>query len=267
MCSIFFAYNAHPKYRLILAANRDEFYERPTTAADFWHDAPDVLAGRDIVHGGTWLGVTKQGRFAAVTNYRDPLAPTGTLSRGKLVGNFLRGSDSIEKYLENAEQNAKNYSGFNLLAGDFDSPIGYFSNRGDDVKILGDGVYGLSNHLLDTPWQKVRRGKNALSKIIKNKNISVESLFKILLDTEKAADKNLPDTGIGLERERLLSSVFIETPIYGTRCSTVLLVGNDGEISFIERTFRQSVNKWKEVKFKFEIQRQVDVNVRSGLSF
>jgi uncharacterized protein with NRDE domain len=267
MCSIFFAYNAHPEYRLILAANRDEFYERPTAAAAFWHDAPEILAGRDIVHGGTWLGVTKTGRFAAVTNYRDPSAPTGNLSRGKLVGNFLRENLPVENYLKNTEQNAKKYSGFNLLAGSFDSPIGYFSNRGDGVKILDGGIYGLSNHLLDTPWQKVRRGKEALEKIVKKRKISVENLFEILRDTEKASDADLPDTGIGIERERLLSSIFIETPIYGTRCSTALLIGNDGKISFIERTYRQSADNWKEAKFEFEIERRVDVNVRSGLSF
>jgi uncharacterized protein with NRDE domain len=267
MCSIFFAYNAHPDYRLILAANRDEFYERPTAAAEFWRDAPEILAGRDIVHGGTWLGVTKTGRFAAVTNYRDPSAPTGNLSRGKLVGNFLRGGEQTGNYLENVRRNAKNYSGFNLLVGDFDSAIGYFSNRGDGVKILHDGIYGLSNHLLDTPWQKVRRGKRALAKIIENKKISAENLFEILRDTEKAADADLPDTGVGVERERLLSPVFIETPIYGTRCSTVLLIGADGKIFFSERTYRQSVSEWREAKFEFEIERRVDVNVRSGLSF
>lgn len=242
MCSIFFALDAHPKYRLILAANRDEFYERPTAAAQFWVDAPHILGGRDLVHGGTWLGVTKTGRFAAVTNYRDPLAPLGNLSRGNLVGNFLRGEHSVRNYLENIERERKNYSGFNLLAGEIESEIGYFSNRASGVKILASGVYGLSNHLLDTPWQKVRRGKIALQELLKKEDFSSENLFAILRDAEIAADENLPETGIGLERERVLSAIFIETPVYGTRCSTVLLAGRTGEIFFAERTYRQSVN-------------------------
>lgn len=267
MCSIFFAYDAHPKFRLILAANRDEFYERPTTTAEFWYDAPDVLGGRDLVHGGTWLGVTKTGRFAAVTNYRDPFAPVGNLSRGKLVGNFLQGEHAVQNYLANIARDGKKYSGFNLLVGELGAEIGYFSNRAEGVKILGQGVYGLSNHLLDTPWQKVERGKNALAEIIKNEVDSTETLFEILRDAEMAADENLPATGIGLERERVLSSIFIETPVYGTRCSTILLAGRNGEIFLAERTYRQSINDWAEVEFEFKIERKVDVNLRSGLSY
>jgi len=266
MCSIFLAYKAHPKYRLILAANRDEFYERPTARAGFWQDAPEILAGRDLVYQGTWLGVTGNGRFSAVTNYRDPLAPTGNLSRGNLVGDFLRSAETPENYLHKIQENARKYSGFNLLVGEFDSEIGYFSNRAKNVKILESGIYGLSNHLLDTPWRKVARGKTALKKLIEKEDFSAESLFEILLDATKAADEDLPDTGIGLERERLLSSIFIETPIYGTRSSTVLLIDASGKVSFTERTYKQSRNSWEEENFAFEIEKRVDVNVRNGLS-
>jgi uncharacterized protein with NRDE domain len=267
MCSIFLASDAHPKYRLILAANRDEFYERPTASAHFWHDAPEILAGRDLVYKGTWLGVTRSGRFSAVTNYRDPRAATGNLSRGNLVGDFLRGTETSLEYLQKVQENARNYSGFNLLVGEPDSEIGYFSNRGDDIKILDKGVYGLSNELLDTPWRKVRRGKTALSNLIEKEDFSVESLFEILVDATKAADEDLPDTGIGLERERLLSSIFIETPIYGTRSATVLLIETSGKVSFTERTYKQARNVWEEENFAFEIKKRVDVNVRNGLSY
>ncbi|MDQ3800462.1 MAG: NRDE family protein [Acidobacteriota bacterium] len=271
MCSIFFAYDAHPKYRLILAANRDEFYERPTAAAHFWlEDAPEILAGRDSVYGGTWLGVTRSGRFSAVTNYRDPLAPTGNSSRGNLVGDFLRSAETPARYLQKVRQKARDYSGFNLLVGAFGSAaeIGYFSNRSEqgDIKILESGIYGLSNHLLDTPWRKVTRGKAALANLIEKENLAVESLFEILLDASRAADEDLPETGIGLERERLLSPIFIETPVYGTRSSTVLLIETSGRVSFSERTYRQSRNVWKEENFTFEIENRVDVALGNGLS-
>lgn len=269
MCSIFFAYDAHPKYRLILAANRDEFYERPTAPAGFWTDAdaPEILGGRDLVYQGTWLGVTRGGRFSAVTNYRDPKAPTGNLSRGNLVGDFLRSAETPEKYLEKIRENARKYSGFNLLAGEFDAEIGYFSNRGaNEIKILESGVYGLSNHLLDTPWQKVARGKAALGNLLEKEDFSTESLFEILFDATRAADEDLPDTGIGLELERVLSPIFIETPVYGTRCSTVLLIDASGKVSFTERTYKTSSAVWEEENFAFEIENRVDVIPGNGLS-
>jgi uncharacterized protein with NRDE domain len=266
MCSIFFAYNAHPRYQLILAANRDEFYERPTARAAFWQDAPEILAGRDLVYQGTWLGVTRNGRFSAVTNYRDASAPTGNLSRGNLVGDFLRGTETPENYLRKIQENAGNYSGFNLLVGEFGAETGYFSNRGDRIKMLESGIYGLSNHLLDTPWQKVTRGKAALKNLIEKEDFAAESLFEILIDTTEAADADLPDTGIGQARERLLSSIFIETPIYGTRSSTVLLIETGGKVSFTERAYKQSRRRWEEENFAFEIENRVDVNVRNGLS-
>lgn len=250
MCLILFAYKIHPKYKFILAANRDEFYERPTASAGFWDDAPYILAGRDLALGGTWLGVTKNGRFAAVTNYRNPAQSKGKLSRGNLVSDFLRGNDGVWDFLQAVESNANDFTGFNLLVGDFgkvNPEFAYFSNRRKGIKILDAGVYGLSNAFLDTPWQKVLKGKAGLAKIIAEKGeMSLDSLFNLLQDRSFAKDKDLPETGIGLDRERLLSSMFIETPIYGTRSSCVLLIGNDNSISFSEESFHPSLTRLTE---------------------
>jgi uncharacterized protein with NRDE domain len=240
MCLIVFAYKRHQKFPLILLANRDEFYERPTQAAHFWEDAPQVFAGRDLVFGGTWLGITKNGRFAALTNFRQPTQKTGKISRGNLVSDFLKGNKTVLEYLENVKNTAENYSGFNLLAGVFtenESTFGYFSNRNDgEIKILGSGIYGLSNSLLDTPWQKVERAKSGLFEIT-SRDFREEDLFKLLEDRTFAKDEDLPDTGIGLEREKILSPIFIETPIYGTRCSSLVLYENGKTLTLDERVF------------------------------
>lgn len=240
MCVIFFAYRQHSEYSLVLLANRDEFYERPTAPADFWQDTPDIFAGRDLVHGGTWLGITKSGRFAAVTNFRDPFAPKGKFSRGDLVSDFLKTDESVEDYLKKIRTNAAAFSGFNLLVGEFNSQIqtlGYYSNSEDKVKILAPGIYGLSNHLLDTPWRKVKKGKAELTHFLQNGELGKDRFFELLGDKTLADDADLPDTGIGFEREKLLSAIFIETPIYGTRSSSVVLVNKDNEISLDERNF------------------------------
>jgi len=158
MCLIVFAYNVHPSYRLVLAANRDEFYERPSSSADFWKDYPQVLAGRDLKEGGTWLGITKSGKYAAVTNYRDPSSlKSDSLSRGRLVSSYLTGNQNPDKYLKNISSQVDKYDGFNLLLGD-DNNLFVFSSRSDMQK-LKPGIYGLSNHLLDTNWPKVARSK------------------------------------------------------------------------------------------------------------
>lgn len=256
MCLILFAYRAHPEYRLVLAANRDEFHDRPAAPADFWGDAPDVLAGRDLRGGGSWLGVTRSGRFAAVTNYRDPrelLAPRSAPSRGELVSGFLRGSDSPAEYLDALSSRAAEYNGFNLLVGDRDA-LYWFSNRSGAAPVrLEPGVYGLSNHLLDTPWPKVVRGRAALrDALAAAAPLDVEPLFRLLADRAPAADRELPDTGVGVERERLLSSPFIASPDYGTRASTVLLVRADGAARLVERTFSPGRAGWSEVSHTLE---------------
>jgi uncharacterized protein with NRDE domain len=241
MCLILFAYKIHPRYKLILAANRDEFYDRPTAGAQFWDNDPNIFGGRDLVQGGTWLGVTRTGRLAAVTNFRDPGQPKGTLSRGALVSDFLRGNQSVAGYLEQVKRNADDYTGFNLLVGDFgrgEDELAYFSNRGHRIKILEAGIYGLSNALLDSNWPKVVCGKDRLARIVaENEEISPDEVFEILQNRTLATDEELPATGVGLERERILSPCFIETPIYGTRSTSIVLVGNDNSLSFSEKSF------------------------------
>ena len=240
MCVIFFSYKQHPKYPLIFLANRDEFYDRPTAEADVWEDFPNILAGRDLVGNGTWLGVTQTGRFSAVTNYRDPKLDKGELSRGNLVADFLKTEVSAEEYLKEIKANASNYSGFNLLVGEISperSKLFYFSNQQNEIRELGQGLYGLSNHLLDTPWKKVEKGKTALAKLLKVNEIRKEGFFELLSDKTIADDDELPDTGIGYEREKAISSIFIETPNYGTRCSTVLTFSDEFDVDFEEKVF------------------------------
>jgi uncharacterized protein with NRDE domain len=240
MCVILFAINQHPKNKFILAANRDEFYERPTAQAEFWAENLNILAGRDLVHGGTWLGVTKNGRFAAVTNFRNPNQPKGSLSRGNLVKDFLLGEDSPQYYLQQIQADKDNYTGFNLLVGEFsdDVNLSYYSNIADKIIKLNSGIFGLSNHLLDTDWHKVRSGKLKIKNALNN--FSTDNLLEILADKTPANDEDLPNTGVGIERERILSPIFIETPIYGTRCSTVLSVENNNKAEFVEKSFNQN---------------------------
>lgn len=252
MCIILFAYKAHPKYNLVLAANRDEYFARPSASAAFWKDAPDILAGRDLDHGGTWLGVTREGRFAAVTNFRDALAiKKDAPSRGFLVSDFLRSTQSPEDYVAKTASHSEDHNGFNLIVGD-KRGLYYQSNRYPDTKELTPGVYGLSNHLLDTPWPKVEKGKQALSELVRQgAEIAPEVVFEILADRTQADDDLLPRTGISLEYERALSSVFISTPEYGTRSSMLLLIDREDRITFIERTFEMG-ERTADATFQFD---------------
>lgn len=234
MCLILVAWQAHPDYPLVVAANRDEFYARRTASADFWPDHPQILAGRDLEASGTWLGITRCGRFAALTNYRDPArhkpqAP----SRGQLVADFLAGNASIDAYLDTLS--AGDYNGFNLLLGDGNRLVA-FSNVSLQRHELSAGVYGLSNHLLDTPWPKVGAGKTALAEAL-HALPNETTLFHLLRDDRSYPDANLPSTGVSLVWERLLSAAFIHSPAYGTRCSTVVKIGAGGTASFDEQTW------------------------------
>ncbi|URT70459.1 NRDE family protein [Cytobacillus firmus] len=235
MCLILFAYKAHPKYKLIVAANRDEFYERPTAPAHFWEDHPHILAGRDLRKMGTWMGITKNGRFAALTNYRDPNEVTeGKRSRGDLVGDFLIGSASPADFMNRASEHRSSYPGYNLLAGNLEE-LFYYSNVEDRVELLQPGIYGVSNHVLDTEWPKVKKGKEGLSALLDNAEGSLtEELFTLLRNADPAPDELLPKTGVSLEWERMLSPLFIKSDGYGTRSSTVLLMSKD-EIFYKER--------------------------------
>ncbi len=239
MCVIYFSFQKHPRFPLILLANRDEFYARPALSVRIWEDFPQIFGGRDCLSGGTWLGITSNGKFAAVTNYREPGSSTGKSSRGDLTANFLKTDVSAEHYLNEIAESAAEYSGFNLLLGEFNEhreELFYYSNRQGEIKKLDGGIYGLSNHLLDTPWQKVEKGKRFLAEKITS-NLTKGELFAVLADESPADDADLPDTGIGYEREKLLSAIFIKSPEYGTRCSSVLTVDSDFKFDFEERVF------------------------------
>jgi uncharacterized protein with NRDE domain len=237
MCLILFAYQVHKEYKLIVAANRDESYKRPTAPAHFWEDCPDILAGRDLEKMGTWMGVTTSGRFAALTNYRNPKEVTeGKRSRGELVADALKYDGNVKNYMELLGKNKDVYPGYNLLAGD-SNELYYYSNIGQELVKVIPGIYGVSNHLLNTDWPKVKTGKEGLSDIINGEQDHlVESLFGLLQNADPAPDELLPNTGVSLEWERMLSPLFIKSKDYGTRSSTVLLM-SEKEIKYVERVF------------------------------
>ncbi|MBE0616150.1 MAG: NRDE family protein [Burkholderiales bacterium] len=235
MCLILLAHRSHPDYPLVIAANRDEYYVRPAAKAAFWQDFPHILAGRDLEGMGTWLGVTRKGRFAALTNFRDPgERKTDAPTRGELVSGFLKSDMEPRTYLDEIAPLASQYNGFNLLIGDIDE-VYFFSSREGVVQQVPPGVHGLSNHLLDTPWPKVVRGKQRLQAALAAEP-GVEALLELLHDREPAKPGELPDTGVGPEMERVLSPALIVSPQYGTRASTAVLFGGDGAVNFNERT-------------------------------
>ncbi|MDD5712842.1 MAG: NRDE family protein [Smithellaceae bacterium] len=255
MCLILFSYRCHPSYPLILAANRDEFYDRPAEGISFWKESPEMVAGRDLKEGGTWLGMTRGGRLAALTNYRDPASLRADApSRGLLVRDFLQSRESVDSYLGRLTPAASAYNGFSLLGGDGES-LYYFSNRGGAKRRLAPGVYGLSNHLLDTSWPKVEKGKKSLVMILAGQGgPAIDDLFAILSDQARPADAALPDTGVGLEWERILSPLFIVSPLYGTRSSTVLTIDAKGVASIVERVFTPGSNSFQETTFHFPVE-------------
>ncbi|NOT75918.1 MAG: NRDE family protein [Cyclobacteriaceae bacterium] len=237
MCLIFLSVQDHPVYKLIIAANRDEFYRRQTAAAGYWKDYPSILGGRDLEAQGTWMAMTKSGKISLLTNYRDPqnIDPRAP-SRGQLVSDYLESEINAQDYLRKIESSGKMYNGFNLIVGTLED-LWYYSNYSSGIKKITPGLHGLSNHLLDTPWPKVERGKANLKLILKKEKIEPAELFEFLYDSEPAKDAQLPDTGVGLERERMLSSMFIKSPDYGSRCSTVVLVDKNNKVTFAERVY------------------------------
>ncbi len=250
MCLIVFAFDCHPRYRLVLAANRDEYYDRPTATAAVWPENEDVIAGRDLLSGGTWLGLNMSGRLAALTNYRDPSRHLlKARSRGELVSDFLLGTLSPESYLAEINKKSGLYNGFSLLVGDSLS-LWYYSNVEKSPRRVNPGLHGLSNHLLDTPWPKVERAKESLAAVLAESYIEPARLFDLLADKTPAPDEKLPQTGVGLTWERILSPVFVRSPAYGTRSSTVLLIDRAGRASFTERTFTPGSEAWQEVSFE-----------------
>ncbi len=223
---------------MILAANRDEFYDRPTRAIHFWDDAPEVLAGRDLKKGGTWFGITRSGKLAALTNYRNPsVQKSNSPSRGFLVSDYLKSELSPADYMDKIKKDISAYNGFNLLIGDREE-LYYLSSQTSSVEALGPGAYGLSNHLLNTQWPKVKTSLNALNETISDeRKFLVDELLEAMADRTQPDDRYLPETGVGLEWERILAPVFISSPNYGTRSSTVLLIDHNDHATLVERSF------------------------------
>ena len=238
MCLLVIAYKCRDDYPLVIAANRDEFFDRPALPLGYWPDHEDILAGRDLRESGTWMGLHKSGRLAAVTNYREPERyRSDAPSRGRLVREFLNGRNTADQFLARLHTDGRRYNGFNLVVGR-PQALCYYGNRGPEPRAIEPGIHGLSNHLMDTPWPKVERAREAMDAIIRQKRRpDPEALMTLLQDRFRPPDNDLPDTGIGLEGERLLATAFIQSPAYGTRCSSVLRVAADGSTLFMERTF------------------------------
>ncbi|HRI78680.1 MAG TPA: NRDE family protein [Cyclobacteriaceae bacterium] len=253
MCLIFLSVQNHSRYKLIIAANRDEFYQRRTAAAQWWQDQPEILGGRDLEAGGTWMAIHRNGKIALVTNYRDPqnIRPHAP-SRGHLVSDFLEREIHPADYVKEVEGKANLYNGFNLLAGTGEE-LWYVSNYKKGLIRLEPGIHGLSNHLLDSPWPKVLRGKEKMMVAFQKNDIQPIELMDILYDGVIASDDQLPITGIGLERERALSSMFIKTSGYGTRCSTVILVEQNNHVTFSERVYDVETFQYQTSNFEFDI--------------
>ena len=246
MCLVVFAWRVHPRYPLVLAANRDEFFKRPAAPAHWWTDAPHLLAGRDLEAGGTWMGFNRNGRFAALTNFRDPSRHVaGAPSRGALVRDALEDTHDAATCLNDLASWAGAYAAFNLLVSDGEQ-FGVLESTTGAVRMLTPGVYGLSNHLLDTPWPKLVKARAGLSAAIPlldeaaadaqehAEQAAITALLDLLRDPTPAPDPHLPATGMSLEWERWLSPAFIRAPGYGTRCSSVLLQARDGHLRFVE---------------------------------
>ena len=254
MCLIVFAWKSHPQYKLILAANRDEFFERKTKKAQFWQDDSQILAGRDLQAGGTWMGITRNGRFAALTNYRDLKdIKENAPSRGKLTAEYLKENYTVEEFFQKIKENIKEYNGFNLIMGNKDD-LWYLSHKKESLIKIKPGIHGLSNHLLNTSWPKVKNGKERMKKIIERDFILSEDLLLALKDETLAPDDQLPDTGVGLELERNLSASFILMDQYGTRCSTILLIDKNDQVLFHERNYEKGKRINPDQIFQFKIE-------------
>ena len=249
MCLLVFALQQHETLPLIVAGNRDEFHARPSQAAHWWPDKPQVLGGRDLQAGGTWLAAHRGGRVAAVTNYRDARRePAGLRSRGHLVTGFLDAGGSVTDYLESIDGDA--YAGFNLLVSDGRSAA-YLSNRGGGLRDLPPGIYGLSNATLDDPWTKVTRTKARLAELLDDDKVNASSLMRLLGDREKASAGEVETNGLSFEMAHALTAPFIVHPEYGTRCSTVLTIDAAGCVSFLERRFDPNGGQAGDSKYRF----------------
>jgi uncharacterized protein with NRDE domain len=253
MCLIVIVWRAHAEYPCFVAANRDEIHERATMPAHWWADRPEILAGRDLVAGGTWIGMTRAGRFAAVTNYRDPLQRRADArSRGSLVTWFLESSTSVPDSIEYLRRVGADYNGFNLIISDGERLGIYESMRGEGRE-LDPGVYGLSNHFLDTPWPKVNSAKSRLIEALDD-SVNETAMLALLRDERPAPDEQLPRTGLSFERERQLSSAFIRTPDYGTRSSTLMRIDRHRQARFDEWSWDRAGAQIGRVSLQFVLQ-------------
>jgi len=240
MCLLTFAWEMHEQWRLVLVVNRDEFHQRPSRSADFWEDAPCVYAGRDLKAGGSWMGLNLHGCWAGVTNYREPQRPSPAApSRGRLVTEYLTGGYfGAESYTKHLRHALPLYPAVNMVYGD-SSGVWYAGNRADDrPRRLGSGIYGLSNHLLDTPWPKVLAARRFMGQWLKQSS-DPAVLMDQMHDQTFAPDFLLPTTGVGVELERFLSPVFVRSPAYGTRSTTLLMLDRDGNAQFMERCYNE----------------------------
>jgi len=236
MCTLLLAYDVDPAHRVVIAANRDEHYGRRTAPIATWSDRQSVIGGRDLEGGGTWMGLTRSGRWAALTNVRIPGEAPAKRSRGELVVDFLDGSGSAISYLQVLSTREDVYGGFNLVVGD-SSGVYYWSNRaGASPSAVRPGIYGISNAAFDTPWPKVERGKAALAALVERGEVTTDALLELLSDRQGYADAALPDTGVGIAVERALAPLFVAMPGYGTRSSTALLLGRDQRARISELT-------------------------------
>jgi uncharacterized protein with NRDE domain len=243
MCIVLFSYKHTPGYHLIVAANRDEFLVRPTAPLSWWEDGTEILAGRDLQDGGTWLGVNASGKFGALTNYREMArSNVKTVSRGEILPRYLGDPKVAKHFPADLEGLQSRYRGFNVVLGDGESLV-YYSNRADGQEQsqweLQPGIYGLSNHLLDSPWPKLIRGKDLFEHALAKHPFSVENLFQVLQDTWQPPEHSLPDTGIGPRWEKKLAPIFISSDTYGTRSSAVVTISDKGETMVCERTFHR----------------------------
>ncbi|OFZ56121.1 MAG: hypothetical protein A2428_13805 [Bdellovibrionales bacterium RIFOXYC1_FULL_54_43] len=249
MCVLFLSYRYTPGFSLVLAMNRDEYYGRPTLPAGLWPDL-GILAGRDLEKGGTWLGMTQTGRIAALSNFRAPARrKIHARTRGEITTRFLTNAGAADAYLQTLRTEVAEYNDFNLILGSSaEGEFVYFSSVTGESRKLDSGIYGLSNHFLDSAWPKVTRGKVAFARALAKHGGSkvsqaaardplIDSLLELLRDEARPPDSELPETGLTLDEERKVSPIFIRSPFYGTVSSTVIVVGEDLRVRFVEVTY------------------------------
>lgn len=253
MCLIVFAWKTHPDYPLLLLANRDELYARPTAALQPWSTQPVIYAGKDLEQEGTWLGMTEKARFAAVTNLRGINdSGSGELSRGWLVRDFLLSRRNPSDYLEHVQAQATQYHGFNLLTGSLKSLM-YYSNAQAQPRLVPPGIYGLSNAGLNTPWPKVEEAKVAFTRLLSKREPDFEAMLELMHSSKTYPTSLLPDTGIGLEREQALSAIFVSTSAYGTRSTSLMAWHRQGQARFLERSYH-SPQEWTDSQLNLQLQ-------------